>query len=79
LRSLRNIEAKLERINERLDKFLSAPKTKTKGKRAAYIPKRVLVFGTREAAEEHLKKHPADAGDDDVTIIITGVPRAGRD
>jgi hypothetical protein len=77
LRYLRNIEAKLDRINERLDRFLSAPKAKRK--RAAPIPKRALVFGTKEAAEEYLKKHPADADDDDVAIIITGVPRAGRD
>ena len=73
LRSLRNIEAKLDRINERLDKFLSAPKTKSK--RIADIPKRWKVFGTKEAAEKYLKKHPADA-DDDTAIIITGVPRA---
>jgi hypothetical protein len=76
LRYLRNIEAKLDRINKRLDKFLSAPKTKSK--RAAHIPKRVKVFGTKEAAEKYLKKYPADA-DDDMMIIITGVPRAGRD
>jgi hypothetical protein len=55
LRYLRNIEAKLDRINERLDRFLSAPKAKRK--RAAPIPKRALVFGTKEAAEEYLKKH----------------------
>jgi hypothetical protein len=77
LRYLRNIEDKLDRINERLDKFLSAPKAKSK--RAARIPERVRVFGTREAADEYLKKHRADADDDDVTIIITGVPRANRD
>jgi hypothetical protein len=71
LRYLRNIEAKLDRINERLDKFLSAPKTKSK--QAAHIPQRVKVFGTREAAKKYLKKHPADPGDD-VMIIITGVP-----
>jgi len=76
LRYLRNIEAKLDRINRRLDKFLSAPKTKSK--RAAHIPKQLKVFDTKEAAERYLKKHPADA-DDDMTIIITGVPRAGRD
>ena len=76
LRSLRNIEAKLDRINERLDKSLSAPKTKSK--RIADIPKRWKVFGTKEAAEKYLKKHPADA-DDDTMIIITGVPRANRD
>jgi hypothetical protein len=76
LRYLRNIEAKLDRINERLDKFLSAPKTKSN--RAAHIPKRLKVFGTKEAAEKYLKKHPADA-DDDMMIIITGVPRAARD
>jgi hypothetical protein len=77
LRYLRNIEAKLDRIDERLDKFLSAPKTKSK--RAAHIPKRVKVFGTEEEAEKYLKKRPADADDDDTTIIITGVPRANRD
>jgi hypothetical protein len=76
LRYLRNIEAKLDRINERLDKFLSAPKTKSN--RAAHIPKRLKVFGTKEAAEKYLKKHPTDA-DDDMMIIITGVPRAARD
>ena len=76
LRYLRKIEAKLDRINERLDKFLSAPKTKSK--RAAHIPKRLKVFGTKEAAEKYLKKHPADA-DDDMMIIVTGVPRAARD
>jgi hypothetical protein len=76
LRYLRKIEAKLDRINERLDKFLSAPKTKSK--RAAHIPKRVEVFSTKEAAEKYLKKHPVDA-DDDTVIVITGVPRAGRD
>jgi hypothetical protein len=76
LRYLRKIDAKLDRINKRLDKFLSAPKTKSK--RAVDIPKRVEVFGTKEAAEKYLKKHPADAGDD-MMIIITGVPRAGRD
>jgi hypothetical protein len=77
LRSLRNIEAKLDRINERLDKFLSAPKTKSK--RAAHIPKQVKVFGTKEAAEKYLKQRPADADGDDTMIIITGVPRVGRD
>jgi hypothetical protein len=75
LRHLRNIEAKLDRINEQLEKFLSAPKTR--GKRVMHIPKRALVFGTKEAAEKYLKKHPADA--EDVEIIITGVPRANRD
>jgi hypothetical protein len=74
LRYLRNIEAKLDRLNERLDKFLSAPKTTSK--RTAHIPKRLKVFGTKEAAEKYLKKQPADADD---VIIITGVPRAGRD
>jgi hypothetical protein len=74
LRYLRKIEAKLDRINERLDKFLSAPKTKSK--RAAHIPERFKVFGTVQAAEKYRKKHPADA---DEIIIVTGVPRAGRD
>jgi hypothetical protein len=74
-RSLRNIEAKLDRINERLDKFLSA---KTKSKRAtrtgnAEPAKRPVVFGTKEAAEKSLKTHP------DADVIITGVPRRGRD
>jgi hypothetical protein len=77
LRYLRNIEAKLDRINKRLDKFLSAPKRR--GKRAMHVPKRTLVFGTKEAAEKYLKKHPAAAADDDVAIIITGVPRPNRD
>jgi hypothetical protein len=77
LRYLRKIEAKLDRINERLDKFLSAPKTK--GRRAAQIPKRLKIFGTKEAAEKYLKRHPAMKNDDDTTIIITGVPRADRD
>jgi hypothetical protein len=77
LRSLRNIEAKLDRINERLDKFLSA---KTRSKRAARTgnaepAKRVVVFGTKEAAEKYLKTHPGDADD----VIITGVPRPNRD
>ena len=74
LRYLRNIEAKLDRINKRLDKFLSAPKTK--GKRTLHIPKRLQVFGTKEAAEKYLKKHPAQTDDDGTVIIITGVPRA---
>jgi hypothetical protein len=74
LRYLRKIEAKLDRIDERLDKFLSAPKTKSK--RAAHIPERFKVFGTVQAAEKYRKKHPADA---DEIIIITSVPRAGRD
>jgi hypothetical protein len=74
LRYLRKIEAKLDRIDERLDKFLSAPKTKSK--RAAHIPERFKVFGTVQAAEKYRKKHPADA---DEIIIVTGVPRAGRD
>jgi hypothetical protein len=51
LRYLRKIEAKLDRINERLDKFLSAPKTKSK--RAAHIPERFKVFGTVQAAEKY--------------------------
>jgi hypothetical protein len=76
LRYLGNFEAKIDRINERLDKFLLAPRTKSK--RAAHIPKRLKVFGTKEAAEKYLKKHPADA-DDDMMIIVTGVPRAARD
>jgi hypothetical protein len=74
LRYLRKIDAKLDRINERLDKFLSAPKTKSK--RAAHIAERFKVFGTVQAAEKYRKKHPADA---DEIIIVTGVPRAGRD
>jgi hypothetical protein len=72
IRYLRNIEAKLDRINKRLEKFLSA--AKTKNKRAEDIPKRVKVFGLPQAAEKYRKEHP----DDDVDIIITGVPRAGR-
>ena len=73
LRYLRNIEAKLDRVNERLDKFLSIPKTKSK--RAAYIPEPVKYFGTEEAAEKYRKKNP----DDKTRIVITGVPRTGRD
>ena len=74
LRYLGNFEAKIDRINERLDKFLLAPRTKSK--RAAHIPERFKVFGTVQAAEKYRKKHPADA---DEIIIVTGVPRAGRD
>ena len=56
LRYLRKIDAKLDRINKRLDKFLSAPKTKTK--RAEDIPKRWMVFSTPEAAEKYQKNAP---------------------
>lgn len=73
LRYLRKIEAKLDRINKGLDKFLSAPKAKRK-RAALGIPKRLKVFGTEKAAEKYQKKHP-----DDAEIIITGVPRAKRD
>jgi hypothetical protein len=80
LHYLRNIEAKLDRLNERLDKFLSARKKKGGARTGdADNPARVEVFGTREAAEEYLKMHPSAADDDDLLIIITGVPRAGRD
>ena len=68
---LRSIDAKLDRLNERLDKFLSAPK----GKRAARFSDagKALVAHTPEHAAELAKKHP----DADI-IIITGVPRAKR-
>jgi hypothetical protein len=56
LRYLRNIEAKLDRINERLDKFLSAPKTKSK--RAAHIPKRVEVFQHERSGRKVPKEAP---------------------
>ena len=77
LRYLRSIDAKLDRLNKRLDNFLSAPKGKRR-RTAARIPKRTVAFGTEKAAEEYLKTHPIDA-DDDVMIVITGVPRANDD
>jgi hypothetical protein len=75
VRYLRSIDAKLDRLNERLDRFLSAPKSK-RGARsgdAGDPPRPFLVAGTLEHAAELRKKNP------DADIIITGVPRAERD
>jgi hypothetical protein len=69
LRYLRSIDAKLGRLNEQLEKFLSAPKSKRAASTKRKLP---VLFTTTEAAEEHLKTHP----DDDVAVIHTGVPRA---
>ena len=75
LRYLRSIDAKLDRLNERLDNFLSAPKRKRVARTgdAGDPPREVLVAGTLKTAEELWKKNP------DAWIIITGVPRPGRD
>jgi hypothetical protein len=74
VRYLRSIDAKLDRLNERLDRFLSAPKRK-RGARTGDAGDwaNVLVAHTPEEAEELRKKNP------DADIITTGVPRAGRD
>jgi hypothetical protein len=69
LRYLRSIDAKLGRLNEQLEKFLSAPKSKRAARTKRDPTKRVVAFTTKEAADEHLKTHP----DDDV--VVTGVPR----
>jgi hypothetical protein len=70
LRSLRRIEAKLEHINERLDKFLSASKRKRAARTGdAGDPANFLIAGTPEHAKKLRERNP------DATIIITGVPR----
>jgi len=74
LRYLRSIDAKLDRLNERLDKLLSAPKGKRAARRAGDVgePAETLIASTPEHAEALPKKNP------DATIIISGVPRADR-
>jgi hypothetical protein len=69
LHYLRSIDAKLGRLNEQLEKFLSAPKSKGAARSKRKPP---AVFTTKEAAEQHQKAHP----DDDVVVVNTGVPRA---
>ena len=80
LHYLRSIDAKLDRLNKQLDKFLSAPKRKRAARTgdAGDPEKRALVSSTSEAAEEYLKMHPGDADDDNVIVVITGVPRANE-
>jgi hypothetical protein len=79
LHYLRKIEAKLDRLNERLDNFVSAPKrkraTRTGDADVLAEGRRVVVVGVPKEAEEDGKNKP----DDDAVIIVTGVPRAGRD
>lgn len=73
LRYLRKIDAKLDRINRRLDK-LSAPKKKRAARTDEAIdPPNVLVAGTPEHAKKLRKENP------DAFIIVTGVRRAGDD
>ena len=71
LRYLRSIDAKLDRINKRLDRFLTAPPKRNRAARTgdAGEPANVLVAGTPEHAEELRKKNP------DADIVLTGVPR----
>jgi hypothetical protein len=72
LRYLRSIDAKLGRLNEQLETFLSAPKSKRAARTKRDPAKAVLGFSTTEAAEEYLRTHP----DADVDVVVTGVPRA---
>jgi hypothetical protein len=69
LRYLRSIDANLGRLNEQLERFLSAPKSKGAARTTKRKP---VVFSTGEEAEEHRKTHP----DDEVVVVNTGVPRA---
>jgi hypothetical protein len=77
LHYLRSIDAKLDRLNKLLANFLSAPKKKQAARAgdAGDPAKPIVVVSTEEAAEEYRKMHP----DEDVVVIITGVPRAERD
>jgi hypothetical protein len=73
LRYLHRIETKLDRLNERLDRFLSAPRrNRAAGAADAGDPTNYLVAQTEEEAEALRKNNP------DADIVITGVPRAGR-
>jgi hypothetical protein len=72
LRYLRSIDAKLDRLNKRLDNFLSAPKRKRAARTGDTPQWRTLIAHTPEHAKELRKKNP------DAMIIITGVPRANE-
>jgi hypothetical protein len=76
LRYLRSINVKLDRVNKRLDELLSAPKKKRASRTGDAVDpanRNILVCGTPKSAEALRKNNP------DALIIITGVPRAGRD
>jgi hypothetical protein len=74
LHYLRSIDAKLDHINERLHKLLSAPKRKRAERTDEVIdPPNVLLAGTPAHAKKLRKKNP------DAFIIVTGVSRANDD